>query len=163
MRTNNAYGIGYLACFEIASEDADKGSEPGDSPLIDEIDKWAFTSSNDIFNQLWTGYYSIVDAASFAVDEMPKYEAAQMNEENKLYSRQCAGEAKVIRAFAYFSLVRLFGYINLPLRSDLTALERAALPQVTPAEVYAQIKKDLNEAIDVLPQKRGKFVAYKPV
>jgi hypothetical protein len=156
MRTNNAYGLGYLACFEIAADDADKGSTPGDSPLIDEMDKWTFTSSNDIFDQLWTGYYSIVDAANFAVDEMPKYEVAQPSEENKLYSRQCAGEAKVIRAFAYFSLVRLFGYINLPLRSDFTALERAALPQVTPAEVYAQIKKDLNEAIDVLPQSYGK-------
>jgi hypothetical protein len=156
MRTNNAYGMGYLASFEVAADDADKGMIPSDGSLVQEFDGWTLTSSNDLLNQLWIGYYSIVDAANFAIDEMPKYEAAQPSEENKLYSRQYAGEAKVIRAFAYFSLVRLFGYINLPLRSDYTALERAALPQVTPAQVYAQIKKDLKEAIDVLPPSYGK-------
>jgi hypothetical protein len=156
MRTNNAYGLGYLACFEIAADDADKGSAPSDSPLVQEMDSWTLTSANDLINQLWIGYYSIVDAANFAVDEMPKYEEAQMNDANKQYTRQCAGEAKVIRAFAYFSLVRLFGYINLPLRSDYTALERANLPQVTPTQVYAQIKKDLNDAIEVLPPSYGK-------
>jgi hypothetical protein len=156
MRTNNAFGQGYLACFEIAADDADKGSTPSDMPLVKEIDEWTVTSSNDFLNLLWTGYYGIVDAANFAIDEMPKYEAAQPNEQNKLATYQYAGEAKVIRAFAYFSLVRLFGYINLSLRSDYTALERAALPQVTPDEVYAQIKKDLNEAIAVLPETYGK-------
>ncbi len=155
MRTNNAYGLGYLACFEIAADDADKGSTASDSPTIAEFDDWTFNQNNDHLNSLWLGYYSIVDAANFAVDEMPKYEAAQSLQENKDYTYQCAGEAKVIRAWGYFQLVRLFGNINLPLSSTLTATERAALPQVTADVVYAQIKKDLNEAIEVLPESYG--------
>lgn len=55
-------------------------------------------------------------------------------------------EAKVLRAYYYFDLVRIFG--NIPLiTAPLSTNEFYEVTQVPPAEVYAQIETDLKEAI----------------
>jgi len=59
-------------------------------------------------------------------------------------------EAKALRAYYYFNLVRMFK--NIPLLLDpLTATNMYEVTQATPAAVYTQIEKDLNEAIADLP------------
>lgn len=59
-------------------------------------------------------------------------------------------EAKFLRAKFYFDLVRLFG--NIPLFTEALTLETAYQQgQVAPALVYAQIEKDLKDAIPDLP------------
>ncbi len=60
------------------------------------------------------------------------------------------GEAKTLRAFYYFNLVRLFRNVPLILE-PLTATNMYTVKQANPAEVYAQIEKDLGDAIAVLP------------
>ncbi|WP_347158225.1 RagB/SusD family nutrient uptake outer membrane protein [Pontibacter chitinilyticus] len=59
-------------------------------------------------------------------------------------------EAKFLRAYYYFDLVRLFKNVPLftkPLATD----ELFDQPQATPEEVYAQIEEDLTAAIPDLP------------
>lgn len=59
-------------------------------------------------------------------------------------------EAKALRATYYFNLERLFR--NIPLLLDpLSTAEIYNVTQATPADVYAQIEKDLTEAIPNLP------------
>lgn len=59
-------------------------------------------------------------------------------------------EAKALRAHFYFNLVRMFKNIPL-LLEPLTASNMYDVEQADPAAVYAQIEKDLGEAIAVLP------------
>lgn len=55
-------------------------------------------------------------------------------------------EMKVLRAYYYFDLVRIFG--NIPLiTSPLSTNEFYEVTQVPPAEVYVQVEQDLKEAI----------------
>jgi hypothetical protein len=59
-------------------------------------------------------------------------------------------EAKALRAYYYFDLVRLFR--NVPLIvAPVPTSEIFNLTQADPKDVYAQIEKDLNEAIPDLP------------
>ena len=61
-----------------------------------------------------------------------------------------AGESKALRAMYYFNLVRIFK--NVPLLLDpLTATNMYEVEQATPDAVYAQIEKDLIDAIATLP------------
>ncbi|HEX8531985.1 MAG TPA: RagB/SusD family nutrient uptake outer membrane protein, partial [Cytophagales bacterium] len=62
------------------------------------------------------------------------------------------GQALFLRAYAYFELVRYFGKVPLHL-TPATGREDAALPLAEEADVYAQIVKDLQEAIPLLPPK----------
>lgn len=62
-----------------------------------------------------------------------------------------AAEAKFLRAYYYFDLVRLFK--NVPLFTSLVApADMFNVTQAKPEDVFAQIEKDLNEAIPVLPE-----------
>lgn len=61
-----------------------------------------------------------------------------------------AAEAKFLRAYYYFELVRLFN--NIPLIVEpISQSQIYEQVQARPGDVYAQIEKDLKEAIDNLP------------
>jgi hypothetical protein len=150
LRNYGAHVFPYIGMFEIAADDADKGSSPDDNPTMKELDNFSYSASNGLINDLWIGYYNIVSAANYAIHQMPIYEAAQSNASDKLYAMQCQGEAKVIRAYAYFNLTRAYG--NVPIIDTiLTSEELAQKNQATTIQLYSFIEKDLREAIAVLP------------
>ena len=151
LRTGNTHAFPYIGAFEITSDNADKGSSPEDNPTMKQLDEFTFESSNSLINELWSGYFDVVSAANNAVHQMPIFEAALQNEDNKEYTRQCAGEAKTIRAYAYFNLTRLFGRVPI-IDTTLTAEQLAAQKQASSAELYDFIENDLEDAIDVLPE-----------
>jgi starch-binding outer membrane protein, SusD/RagB family len=110
---------------------------------------------------LWTnGYRAIAraNAVISAVDGKTMTDGTAVSEQNKW-----KGEALFIRAVTHFELVRLFGqpYSNNP-SSDLgipirirSLSEDEKLPRATVDQVYAQVIKDLTDAIGLLPQKNG--------
>lgn len=150
MRTASTHSFPYIGAFEITSDNADKGSSPEDNPTMKQLDDLTYDSSNGLINELWTGYFDIVSAANHAIAQMPLFEAALQNADAKKYTRECAGEAKFIRAYAYFNLTRLFGRVPV-INTTLTAEELAAKKQESTDSLYRFIKKDLLEAIAVLP------------
>ncbi|WP_119078592.1 RagB/SusD family nutrient uptake outer membrane protein [Chitinophaga alhagiae] len=60
------------------------------------------------------------------------------------------GQAKFLRAFYYFNLVRLFGGVPLIL-DEVKDRKDAELPRADIGKVYDQIKTDLREAAQLLP------------
>ncbi len=61
-----------------------------------------------------------------------------------------AAEAKFLRAYAYFKLVRLFGDVPLVTEPIDPTNEAVLFTRVSEAEIYAQIIEDLQEAVDAL-------------
>lgn len=59
-------------------------------------------------------------------------------------------EAKFLRAYAYFKLVRLFGDVPLVLTPIDPTNNEALFTRVAEASIYEQIIEDLQEAVDVL-------------
>ncbi|MCE5330745.1 MAG: RagB/SusD family nutrient uptake outer membrane protein [Bacteroidales bacterium] len=151
MRTANTHAFPYIGAFEITSDNADKGSSPEDNPTMKQLDDLNYDSGNGLINELWVGYFDVVSGANHAIDQMPLFEEALLNADAKKYTRQCAGEAKFIRAYAYFNLTRLFGRVPL-IETTLTAEELASKQQESTANLYNFIEKDLQEAIAVLPE-----------
>ncbi len=158
MRNNGAHGFNYVGLCEISADNADKGSEPDDNPPMREIDNFSFTPSNGLISEIWVAYYGIVSSANNAISQMPLFVEAQQSQENKHYAMQCEAEAKTIRAYAYFNLVRLFG--RVPIVDTLyTADQLASLKQAEQAETYAFIQNDLREAVQLLPESYSKEYA----
>jgi hypothetical protein len=155
MRTNPTHGFAYIGAFEITSDNADKGSTPEDNPTMAQLDNFTYESSNTLLDELWTGYFDIVSAANNALFQMPLFEEAMRDEDSKQYTRECAAEAKVIRAYAYFNLTRLFGRVPI-IETLMTAEELAALHQANTNNLYTFILKDLEEAIPLLPESYGR-------
>lgn len=97
-------------------------------------------------NGLWTVNFQGVQASNLI---LAKLDGAGLDDATR---KRYTGEAKFLRAYYYFHLVRWFG--NVPLLTSQTTLEDIyATQQSHSAEVYAQIEKDLTEAIPDLPAK----------
>lgn len=62
------------------------------------------------------------------------------------------GQALFLRAYAYFELARYWGSVPLHL-TPVPGRDEAALPLSTEDEIYAQIIKDLVEAVPLLPKR----------
>ncbi len=155
MRSYDAHVFPYIGAFEITSDNADKGSTPEDNPSMKEMDDLTYDKTNGLINSLWVGYFDIVSAANYAIHQMPLYVEALNLSTDDTYALQCQGEAKTIRAYAYFNLTRLYGRVPI-IDTILTAEQLASVAQSTTAQLYAFIEKDLKEAIDVLPKSYSK-------
>lgn len=97
-------------------------------------------SDNGYGQTIWTSYYRGIANANLAIANVP---SINMDETKK---QKLIGEAKFLRAYYYFNLVRIFG--NIPLITepvDLTSENLYASP-ANPEDVYNQIVKDLTEA-----------------
>ena len=97
---------------------------------------------------LWQALYATINAANNIIDQVPNMESTMISDDKKkLY----IAEAKFLRAFNYFFLVRAFDRVPLKLKATKEG-DDLETPQVDKKETYAQIVKDLTEAIADLPK-----------
>ncbi|NII83177.1 RagB/SusD family nutrient uptake outer membrane protein [Pedobacter sp. SG908] len=100
-------------------------------------------SNNTNNNALWNNLYSVIYQANMMIEGVEG--SAGLSPSAK---KQFAGEAKFLRAFAYFYLVNCYDDIPLILSTDVE-LNRSA-SQVDKGQVYLQIKRDLTESSTAL-------------
>lgn len=146
MYTNlRSWEVASFASFiiTIASDDAEKGSSPGDASFFNDINNFSHTSSAFIVNDYWTGQWRGVNLANQVITKVP---GIDMDETLK---NRLLGEAHFIRALHYFNLVRTFG--GVPVYDGLPADGNYNIPRNTAQEVYDLIIADLNFAQDNLP------------
>lgn len=95
-------------------------------------------------NSFWNNFYQGIFRANTLLVKLPN---VPMPEDKKA---RFTAETKALRAYYYFELVRLFG--NIPLiTAPIPTSEIYNVMQAKREEVYAQIEKDLKEAIPNLP------------
>ena len=151
-QSNEGISLSYLTLNEIISDDAEKGSESADGPDIKEIDEFRFTPTNPHINTVWIKFFDIVSAANYAIEAMDRFTSSLQNEDDLAYAAKCKGEAFVIRAYAYFNLVRLFGTVPV-IKGTMSSEELAAMKVSSVEEIYKFIYQDLDAAIAALPEK----------
>jgi len=98
------------------------------------------TSDNDYGNTYWVSHYRAIGNANLAIEKIPDIE---MDEALK---KKYLGEARFLRAYFYYNLVRIFGkipFIEQPI--DLTSPDLHA-PQASEEDIYALIVEDLTIA-----------------
>ncbi|WP_026837314.1 RagB/SusD family nutrient uptake outer membrane protein [Gillisia sp. JM1] len=145
----NQSSFSWIGVSSITSDDANKGSDPGDTGtdknLLDEL---TFTSTSISFNEVWESNYQGIARANQALNYLPNLDI-----EEGLRTR-LIGESKFLRAEFYFRLVRMFG--GVPLIEGVPNIQNqddinAANTRVSKEGIYAFITSDLNDAIAGLP------------
>lgn len=141
LSTNRLYGSGYKSGLILTSDIAWAGPFEETASIV-ALSRMNYDSHTPRVTDQWGAFYTIITRANLLLEKLPEVE---MNEAAKA---QIAGEAKFLRAFSYFSLVRLHG--DVPLVT--TAEEQLSVATRTPAaEVFEQILKDAQEAEAALP------------
>lgn len=140
---NNNWASIYMIKTLLSDESNAGGNDAGDQPGYQTLDNYNFDATNDKVRDAWRMAYFTIYRANKVIN---KTEAV-----NSLRKRSVA-EAKVLRAYNYFELVSLWGDVPLVL-NDIPPSSYTSTPKAAKTAVYAQIEKDLQEAIADLPLK----------
>jgi starch-binding outer membrane protein, SusD/RagB family len=104
-------------------------------------------TSNGVLMQVWRGWYRLIHQANQVIENAPNA-TENVTDELKL---RVVGEAKFLRALAYFDLVTVWG--GVPLMEQYAKVIGEDKPRASVDEVYALIISDLQTAISNLPLK----------
>ncbi|MDI5888203.1 RagB/SusD family nutrient uptake outer membrane protein [Flavobacterium yafengii] len=148
----NMTSFSWIGLSSIASDDADKGSSPGDTGSDkDLMDALTYNASTPSTSEIFAANYEGINRCNQALSIIP-----QLDKADPALRARLLGEAKFLRAFMYFTLVKTYGGVPIIDHLPNPSSEEDRIMQLTrksSAEVYAYIESDLNDAIAVLPNK----------
>ena len=154
------YGLEFNVLDRITNGDvlSDNCYSGGDNPDNITIDIFKFNSLNGNITRDWKDAYGIIGNINLAIAQIgsstdPALSAARKN--------QMLGEARFMRAFTYFDLVRLFGPVPIMLQpvdqtNSENLIKSTLIPRSSVDSVYDAILNDLwfakaNVASDNVP------------
>jgi hypothetical protein len=131
---------------DICSDDAFKGNSiEGDQRDFGDLARFFITPSNEWIEIKWRYSYLQIYRTNLVIENVPEAPIDDVLKE------QIVAEAKFLRAFAYFELVKNFGGVPLVL-TPLTANDPKQ-PRASEEDVWQQIETDLQDAAEVLKEK----------
>jgi hypothetical protein len=119
------------------------GGNNADQPGLQVMNNYTVSPTN-IPPAVWANYYQGIGRCNIMIQKLP---GIAMDAAKKT---RFMAEVKALRAYYYFDIVRMFKNVPLILM-PVKASEVTTIIQATPAVVYTQIEKDLNEAVTDLP------------
>jgi starch-binding outer membrane protein, SusD/RagB family len=134
----------------IMGGDAYKGTEAGDQPDINPLMQYEVTSGNssylgDKWNANYNGIFRCNDVIAI-IDAAPVKEALTME-----FKHQKKAEARFLRGFYYFELVKVFGPM-VPYLDEQIIVNKISNPKVAnDVSVWSKIEADFQFAADSLP------------
>lgn len=130
-----------------------------DQEYFTDIQKYRFKTTKGmvIVEAMWTSHYNCIANVNSALTNLEKSKGSI----NKISFSIIKGELLGLRAFLHFDLLRMFGRSNYAARPELASMP--AIPYVTNfskqvtaqlsyAETFALLEKDINEALELLKE-----------
>ncbi len=138
-----SFGQGLLIVANFGTDDfSGKGAN---NQMYGDYMNYTYNSSEERLELIWNNFYGGINQASDIINNIPSSPLSEATK-NKIGS-----EAKFMRAFYYFYLVRMFGGVPL-VTKETTSLDALNTKRASIQEVYVQIIKDLTEAAPALPE-----------
>ncbi|EIA08052.1 RagB/SusD family nutrient uptake outer membrane protein [Flavobacterium frigoris] len=137
---------------EIASDNTLAGGESqSDVVGFQQIDDMIHTPVNSNLRDIWNWMFAGVNRANYILEFKDKTEFEGKN--------QIIAEARFLRAYYHFELVKWFG--GIPLKGDVrfNVGDEKTVPRSTVKEVYASIEADLiyaSENLAAVPSQKGR-------
>ncbi|EKU90643.1 RagB/SusD family nutrient uptake outer membrane protein [Bacteroides oleiciplenus] len=134
MSSGNAYGQMWQEVPIVASGLA-WAQRPEDLNSLNTL------AANGLISSAWGGMYKVIAEINAFLESIDK---SGLNEGVKI---QKGGEAKFLRALAYYNLVSTFG--DVPLKTVASSSEGISIARSPREEVFAQIVQDLKDALSI--------------
>ncbi len=145
-RYQNTVSNGNLSLFQVSemmSDDCFGGGGPDDRDLrlLDRMDQSINAASDNLHGGIWGDYYKCIYNCNLLISSLDNIDWTSDTDRKTV-----EGEARAIRALAYFDLVRMFE--NVPLQTKPVSEK---IPQSAPDDVYKFIVEDLKYAAENIP------------
>jgi hypothetical protein len=164
MQSYSYYGRDAMVIPEVISDNVTRSVRTGNR--YTGMNTMTHTATDANVSRMWNQMYQVATNANAIIaneDNIKKIATSLEQAE----AAQLVGEAYAIRAMVYFDLAKFFGrplnftadgsHLCVPLvLKPVTKIEEVVFPaRNTAAEVYAQIEKDITEALKRLPVDGG--------
>jgi len=133
----SAANPGIVVTSETLSDNCYGGfgnSDGFDSQVVDEFNLARAPSNVNTFNAAWIAYYKAIYRVNVLLQNMDQIDW----EGDDAYKNSIEAQARFLRAYAYYDMVRLWERVPL-----LTEPSSDNIPQSEPEAIYAQISEDL--------------------
>ena len=137
-----ASGISFPVASEVLSDNVFAGGGASDDfkyTTLDQFDGSRSAVYPNLYGDNWVDYYKAIYRCNMLIGKMDQVDWG--SDEDLRYTYE--SEARFLRAYLYFDMVRLWG--NIPLVTEPTTEN---IPQANPDEVYQLIAEDLKFAAD---------------
>jgi len=121
-----------------------------------------YNSVQNTYFGMWQNYYSTIMRANTLIKNIETIPAD--NSKDQAVKNDVLGQALAIRALCHWDIARLYGYpymkdngasLGAVILTTVVAPSESKLPRNTVAETYAQVEKDLAEALKLLSTEKN--------
>jgi hypothetical protein len=150
---------GYQAALaelgDMATDDCDKGgSDAGDRPFVADLGYGRAQSTNETLQNWWSACYAAIGNCDLTLEHLPdaKLIDDKGNPVDESVKKRYIAEARFLRAFFYFDLVRVFGGVPLVTKT-LSVEDRNKLTRSSAMDIFKFITDEWAACIPDLPSK----------
>ncbi|MDR2916387.1 MAG: RagB/SusD family nutrient uptake outer membrane protein [Tannerella sp.] len=134
---------------DMCTDDMWMGNTTQDASGFNDLAHYSGNGQTDATQNYWQYRYKGIMRTNICIERIP---GATISDE--VLRKRMIAEAKFIRAFQYFELVKNFGGVplvfSMAMPSEVEGIQRASVE-----DTYKQIEADLLDAIEVLPLRSG--------
>jgi len=128
---------------DIASDHSIAGGESAfDTQGLHEIDDMEHNAVNNELRSVFRWNFAGITRANFILENSDRIDFSGKD--------IILAEARFLRAYYYFELVKIFGGVPLIVDERIGTVEATEIDRASASDVYAQIESDLNAAADIL-------------
>ncbi|MCE1156907.1 MAG: RagB/SusD family nutrient uptake outer membrane protein, partial [Bacteroidales bacterium] len=145
--------------FGEACADDVWGGDESLSSQMGQLVHFRFNTSNKWIRDRYSINYKGIFRVNQVIANAHRVQLAVHDYDSYKNVREILGQAKFLRAFYYFNLVKTYG--GVPIRPEVETVDSLVVPRSSAEEVYAYIEKDLREAAIMLPARFSNVNAGK--
>lgn len=157
LATDELYGRAYLLYFHTGT-DQERYWRQNRGLDDDLLANYQIQENNAWIGKVWGEFYKGIYRANQVIEKVTELRDGIAEVTNPTQSQtsnlnaynNVLGDAYFLRAFMYFQLVKNWGDVPLRLTSNIT-IETLKAQRAPKEEVYQQIERDMNLAINLLP------------
>ncbi|MGE7773792.1 RagB/SusD family nutrient uptake outer membrane protein [Chitinophaga sp. NPDC101104] len=147
----SSIGGGVVSILAAMSADDYRFAQTNNRPVQDfAANRLSREMSSSVTYKMWEAAYKNIYDANAVLEGIAASTSAKLTSDVRV---RLTGEAKFIRAFVYFQMVNLFGDVPLVLTTNFN--ETRLMPKTPAVQVWAQIRTDLQQAVELLDEDYG--------
>jgi len=147
LRSAELVGREWFFTHDMRGGECASGGPQLEAPRAELLKEITPAPSNSVMTNVWTGSYQMINRANLVIAKAPGVT------DNPSLRDRIVGEAKFLRAWAYFELVSQWG--DVPLYTETSTSATGFQGKAPATEIYNLIIADLNDAASKLPDNYG--------
>lgn len=147
LRSAQLVGREWFFTHDMRSGECAPGGAQLEAPRAELLKQPSPAPSNSVMSNVWTGSYQMINRANLVLSKAPGVT------DNTALRDRLVGEAKFLRAWAYFELVSQWG--DVPLYTETVTSATGFKGKSPAADIYTFIVSDLTDAAAKLPPSHG--------